>query len=559
MDSMKSTAKKKSRTCIIFGALGVFALGAIITAGAYFYFFGNLPWQGGAATLSGPAVSIQEPANGTEVKTGASFPISAYADDENGVVRLDLWVDDTVVLRQESPEAGGLTPLTLNYPLAAVKPGTYALMARAYNGLGELGESAIHYVTVADSNVSTQDYAQYVVQEGDTLENIASRLGVSVDSIRQANPQLGAGPVQPGQVIIVPVPPKNPAQAAVPPQAGAQPVNQQQQNVQKQKAPDPSNPSKQISVKTASVSPSPVYYGQKCTTEASVVNVTAKIEPANTVSKVNLTYSYINKAGTKTKKPEVAMQLSAGEYKGSVDVKKDAETLFGQDGGKVEVLVEAHDKDGKVSISSLYTVTVNLCPAQGGAVQIPPNQGGVQWQGPGIAPAHIDKFAPGAISQAGPGLDQVDPSLFPDHRISVLPPDFGSVKSPTELNAISTEGCKITLTWKDNATDETAYEVFRVDPGKPRFNRIAQLPPGSQQYDDRTSTTGKFGYYVLATRTLGGKASVGDSKIAYADVKKGTNCNVAAGPKRLFFQPVEFKPKDGAITKGYLLLAFRQI
>ncbi|MCJ7434092.1 MAG: LysM peptidoglycan-binding domain-containing protein, partial [Anaerolineales bacterium] len=122
-------------------------------------------------------------------------------------------------------------------------------------------------MTVVEPTASTQEYAQYIVQEGDTLENIAARLGVSVDDILQANPHIAGGQVVPGQVILIPMP-KQPAVAAVPGPNGPQPASQQQggqqqggqQGVQQQNGPPPANPSPKITVQSPSISPSPVYY-----------------------------------------------------------------------------------------------------------------------------------------------------------------------------------------------------------------------------------------------------------------------------------------------------------
>jgi LysM repeat protein len=227
--------------CLGIGAVvlvGMFALAALL---GYFYFYGNMPRRQTsvaeypvAEPLTGPDVTIQEPASGSRFAKGTSFPFLASAQDEQGVIRLDLWIDSTLVISQPSPDASGLSPLILNYPLAAVETGTHALIARAYNSQGEFSESLAHYVTVYEPTASMQEYAQYTVQEGDTLESIAAKLGVSVDDILQANPHISSGQVQAGQVVLIPMASKPPAQAALPPQAGGQQQGNQQQGNQQQ-------------------------------------------------------------------------------------------------------------------------------------------------------------------------------------------------------------------------------------------------------------------------------------------------------------------------------------
>lgn len=190
----------------------------------------NLPFvessEAQPPSLTGPSVTIQEPLPGAQVFKGDSFIFFATANDQSGVIRLDLWINGTLAVSQASPDSNGINPLSLSYPLAAVETGAYALVARAHNSQGDFSESAVHYVTVVEPSASRENLAQYVVQEGDTLESIAARLGVSVDSIRQANPNI-AGQVRPGQIILIPMPPKPPAQGAQPGgQAAGQPAGQ---------------------------------------------------------------------------------------------------------------------------------------------------------------------------------------------------------------------------------------------------------------------------------------------------------------------------------------------
>ncbi len=188
----------------------------------------NLPFFAGSdaqtAAPPGPIVNIQQPSPGAQVEKGDSFLISAIAMDEAGVVRIDLWVDDQMILSQGSPDANGVTPFSLNYPLVAAEEGSYTLVARAYNSQGLMGASAAHPVNVtaaaAKSASAAQELGQYVVQQGDTLENIARRAGVSVEEILKLNPSISNGQVAPGQVIIIPLP-KAPPVAAAPPQAAA--------------------------------------------------------------------------------------------------------------------------------------------------------------------------------------------------------------------------------------------------------------------------------------------------------------------------------------------------
>ena len=222
------------RACLVLGSLlglGMVALAALV---AYFYFFGNMSRQPASEPqlLPGPVVTILEPASGSKFAQGNSIQFAASASDAEGVVSLELWIDDTLILSQASPDASGLSLLSLSYPLVAVETGTHTLLAQAFNSKGEFGQSLLHYVTVHEQNASTQESALYTVQEGDTPESIAAKLGVSVDSILAANPNISDGQLQPGQTIRVLMPPGPPAQAVAAAPGGGQQQGGQQQGSQ---------------------------------------------------------------------------------------------------------------------------------------------------------------------------------------------------------------------------------------------------------------------------------------------------------------------------------------
>ena len=104
MTTRTNTGRRWWGMCIGIAAIltvGVLALAALL---GYFYFYGKVPWRTAEETTTGPAVTIQSPAPGTQVKLGDSIPFLAYATDQQGVARLDLWVDDVLVFYQSSPQ-----------------------------------------------------------------------------------------------------------------------------------------------------------------------------------------------------------------------------------------------------------------------------------------------------------------------------------------------------------------------------------------------------------------------------------------------------------------------
>jgi LysM repeat protein len=167
-----------------------------------------------AFPVRGPEVTIQEPLPGLFVPLGGSFPVQAAAYDAQGVVRVDLWVDDQLALSQTvKPGDDGIRNFFLSQGMLGTNEGTFALVVRAYNAQGVMGESPAYYVTVSeDIEPEPIESFHYVVQEGDNLALIADDTGVSQQEIKDANP--GMDEVSGvGQIISLP----NPLMGAIQP------------------------------------------------------------------------------------------------------------------------------------------------------------------------------------------------------------------------------------------------------------------------------------------------------------------------------------------------------
>ncbi|MCJ7434089.1 MAG: LysM peptidoglycan-binding domain-containing protein, partial [Anaerolineales bacterium] len=514
---------------------------------AYFYFYGNIPLTA-SEPAPGPAVTIQEPVPGAQVTKGDSFVFFATANDEVGVVRLDLWVDSTLVLSQSSPDASGLSPLSLSYPLVAAENGTYALIARAYNSQGEFGESVVHYVTVVEPAASapTQEYAQYIVQEGDTLENIAARLGVSVEDILAANPGLSVGQqLQPGQVLIIPMP-KAPAQVAVPGPNGVQPVAVPGP-IQKQPAPNPPNPpppanQPSLTIKGLGVLTSPVFYGQSCTTEPLTTDVVATVDPPSAVKTATVKYAYYGKAGSSPVLTVPMVSTGGSNFGANINAGGEAVQYLAQDGGAAVVWVEVVDTNAQTSVSQSVTLTVSFCPSAGGPL--------------GNLPGILPQFLPGGgvFGQLDPNL--FPPSLFPAPKNVVFNPPNAEVTAPGSLSATAnSEQCTIMLTWLDS-DNETRYQVDRYEFGKPSPVTVATLKANATTYQETLPKIGKFGYRVLAQREEAGKKSPqAPSPLVWAELVSSQKCQPIPEFKRAIFQPLNFRPSAASLTHGHLRIA----
>jgi len=104
-----SAGKPRPRWSILAGLAGVTGLlilgGLALVAGgvlAYFYWYLPSVQAPAAPELvcpAGPTVTFLEPDSGLQVGAGESFLVFANARDEQGVVRIDLWVDDQLAVQ----------------------------------------------------------------------------------------------------------------------------------------------------------------------------------------------------------------------------------------------------------------------------------------------------------------------------------------------------------------------------------------------------------------------------------------------------------------------------
>jgi LysM repeat protein len=207
------------------GGAAVVVLALVVLAVLGYFFVQRAPAIGPGPSVAGesppppgPDVALMEPEPGASVSLGESVMVFATARDEQGVVRTELWADGQLVTQQGSPDPAGVTPLSLVYNWQATTPGTHSLIVRAYNSRGAVGESPVFYIDVSGEQAQEPGTALYVVQPGDTLDDLAHDLGTTPGAIQQENPGMGDA-ITDGQIIAVPMPPPPP----LPPQPPSQP------------------------------------------------------------------------------------------------------------------------------------------------------------------------------------------------------------------------------------------------------------------------------------------------------------------------------------------------
>jgi len=217
----RGAKKKRPRWVVpvVLGAIGLMAVVVLAAGliGGYFY----LQSQPGASEAELPDVfsldvSIQEPAPDTHMEVGESILVRASARDESGVTRIELWINDVLVLQQDSPQEGGINPLMLEHGILATDTGDYHLIARAFNGDGLAKDSMAVTVVVEEGQLDVAKEipsSQYIAQEGDTIKNVANKVGIPANNIQNANPGM-PNKLPAGQVVMIPAMPPGMARLA---------------------------------------------------------------------------------------------------------------------------------------------------------------------------------------------------------------------------------------------------------------------------------------------------------------------------------------------------------
>lgn len=124
---------------VLIGGL-LLALLIFVLAGAAFWYFRA---SSRLAAVNAPAVTIVSPPNGVEVPVNVPISVQATASDQQGVVRIELWADGTLVSQQSSQQPGGEPVLLLNIPWTPTIPGNHVLEVRAFNAANQQNRTTL--------------------------------------------------------------------------------------------------------------------------------------------------------------------------------------------------------------------------------------------------------------------------------------------------------------------------------------------------------------------------------------------------------------------------------
>jgi LysM repeat protein len=144
----------------------------------------------GAREFNGqPLVLIHSPANNSQVQVGERMLVHVTARADNGLGHLELWADDVLIAEQEAA-SNQATSMVLSASWSPRLEGNHELIARAFSSNNVEGQAA---VTIAAAPAGP---GPYEVQEGDSLDSIATEFGTTPEELADLNP--GLGPDGPG-------------------------------------------------------------------------------------------------------------------------------------------------------------------------------------------------------------------------------------------------------------------------------------------------------------------------------------------------------------------------
>ncbi len=124
-----------------------------------------------------------------------------------------------------------------------------------------------------------------------------------------------------------------------------------------------------------------VYYGN-CTTEETIFNLQATIDPLSKIASATMYYSYTGPGGTYGNYSTTMYQLGIGDYSGDIDVGAEASFGLGTDDGTLDAYISVIDIDGNSIDSNWVSLPVRYCGGTVGQPPPPPNSTIAKGSGP---------------------------------------------------------------------------------------------------------------------------------------------------------------------------------
>jgi LysM repeat protein len=187
----------KGRSLRWWGVAGLAGLaGLCLLAGVFYYFSVRV-----RTFYLRPLVLIHNPVNHDRVGIGENQFVHATARSQAGIRRMELWADDVLVAERQAEQGSLPTSMVLAADWMATDAGEHRLVVRATSGRDVDGQSSIG---LEAENMGQWPAGAHLVQEGETLESIASDYGTTPEELADLNPGLDPGGLSPGDELTLP-------------------------------------------------------------------------------------------------------------------------------------------------------------------------------------------------------------------------------------------------------------------------------------------------------------------------------------------------------------------
>ena len=185
----------KGKGCFRWGTVlgGLIALAICLLAAGIYYFY----IQAHAFNLR-PLVLIHNPLNRDFITVGNPVVIHATARSQAGIARMEVWVDNILVASREAESGIKANSLVLLLDWVPAGVGGHNIVVRAFSTTGVNEQSSVSITAVENVAVLT-----HRVQEGETLETVASEFGTTPDELVNLNPGVDPSGIAPGDNLIV--------------------------------------------------------------------------------------------------------------------------------------------------------------------------------------------------------------------------------------------------------------------------------------------------------------------------------------------------------------------
>jgi hypothetical protein len=152
-----------------------------------------------------PIVLIHRPYNHQEVSLEKGIAIHATARAEDGISRMELWVDGKFITAQEAPESGPISPLILHDNWQPIGGGTHEVIIRAYDGKDIEGIGSVIVTAVSTGTPPETGFDPFAgfPDSSDSTEDTGEDSGDGVapsDSAGSSPPPSDSGGARPAEV-----------------------------------------------------------------------------------------------------------------------------------------------------------------------------------------------------------------------------------------------------------------------------------------------------------------------------------------------------------------------